>query len=473
MSSYPRISSLKGSDAFRTRLADLGISLPFDEAVLSDGILSSQIKWSRGEIGNRFCILPMEGWDGTADGRPTDLTRRRWANFGLSGAKLIWGCEAVAVRQDGRANPNQLLANEANLGELQALRELLLKTHREQFGRTDDLLVGLQLTHSGRFARPFEKKRPDPRILYRHPVLDGRVGVTDERPILTDSEVAELTEDFIRAAQLAERAGFSFVDVKHCHGYLGHEFLSSYDRPGCYGGSFENRTRFLRDVVSGIRASTQDLAIGVRVSVFDYSPFQAGADGIGIPSVSENYRYAFGGDGSGVGIDLTETHRLFELFESLGIELICTTAGSPYYNPHMQRPAAFPPSDGYSPPEDPLVGVARQIAATAALKERHPNLIIVGSAYSYLQEWLPNVGQAVVRLGMADSIGLGRMVLSYPHLPADVLAGRTMERKLICRTFSECTTAPRNGIVSGCFPLDPFYKSRPERDELYRLMGKK
>ena len=150
----------------------------------------------------------------------------------------------------------------------------------------------------------------------------------------------------------------------------------------------------------------------------------------------------------------------------LGIHWVCATAGSPYYNPHIQRPAAFPPSDGYLPPEDPLMGVARQLAATAALKQRYPQLAIVGSAYSYLQDWLPNVGQRVISDGRADFIGLGRIVLSYPDLPADVLAGRPLARKKLCRTFSDCTTAPRNGIVSGCYPLDPFYKGLPEAEQL-------
>ena len=172
---------------------------------------------------------------------------------------------------------------------------------------------------------------------------------------------------------------------------------------------------------------------------------------------------AFGGDGSGQGIDLEEPSKLMDLLEQLGIKLVCTTAGSPYYNPHIQRPAYFPPSDGYQPPEDPLVGVARQIEATAELKRRHPKMVFVGSGYTYLQDWLPHTAQAVVRQGMVDSVGLGRMVLSYPDLPADVLAGTVMTRKRICRTFSDCTTAPRNGIVSGCYPLDPYYKDRPER----------
>ncbi len=135
----------------------------------------------------------------------------------------------------------------------------------------------------------------------------------------------------------------------------------------------------------------------------------------------------------------------------------------------MIRPAAFPPSDGYLPPEDPLVGVARHLAATAWLKARHPDLAIVGSGYSYLQEWLPNVGQRVVRDGGVDFVGLGRMVLSYPELPADVLAGRPLARKRICRTFSDCTTAPRNGMVSGCYPLDPEYKRLPERERVNQI----
>ncbi len=145
-----------------------------------------------------------------------------------------------------------------------------------------------------------------------------------------------------------------------------------------------------------------------------------------------------------------------------GVQLLCVTAGSPYYVPHIQRPALFPPSDGYLPPEDPLVGVARQIDATATIKKAFPSMIIVGSGYSYLQEWLPAVGQRVLRDEKADSIGLGRMVLSYPELPADVLAGKPIDRKRLCRTFSDCTTGPRQGLVSGCYPLDPFYKSRPE-----------
>lgn len=471
--SYPRVSSLKTPLQFQQRLNELNLNLPFDET-LQNGMqapLDQQLTSVCGPIGNRWCILPMEGWDGTTDGRPTDLTRRRWKNFGLSGAKLIWGGEAVAVNPDGRANPNQLLINSSTVRDLASLREILEQTHQEHFGTTDDLLLGLQLTHSGRFARPRDKKQLEPRIAYRHSILDQKIGISNSDPLLSDDDIKRLIDDFINASRLASAAGYRWVDIKHCHGYLGHEFLSGFDRVGEFGGSFENRTRFLRDIVAGIRAEVPALGIGVRLSVFDYVPFQPGAsdDKTGVPSKVGDYRNAFGGDGSGLGIDLHEPQKFLELLLSLGIDLMCSTCGSPYYNPHIQRPALFPPSDGYRPPEDPLVGVHRQISATAELKRLVPEMIVVGSGYSYLQEWLPHVGQAIVRLGMADSIGLGRMVLSYPELPADVSAGRLMVRKKICRTFSECTTAPRNGMVSGCYPLDPFYRARPEREQLKRL----
>jgi NADPH2 dehydrogenase len=474
---FPRIATLKTVEQFRNRLAELDLDLPVDDEVNSgDGSPLAQPLVSRaGLIGNRFCILPMEGWDGTTDGKPTDLTRRRWVNFGLSGAKLIWGGEAVAIRHDGRANPNQLLINDANLSDLESLRTLLVDTHAEHFTKTDDLSIGLQLTHSGRYARPNDKKTAEPRIVYRHPVLDQRLGITDDQRILSDDELKQIIDDFVAACVLAQKAGYSWVDVKHCHGYLGHEILSGFDRPGAFGGSFENRTRFLRDIVNGIRAESPGLGIGVRVSIFDYTPFEPrdAEDRTGLPSAGSPYTNAFGGDGSGQGIDLKEPSKFAALLSELEIDLLCTTCGSPYYNPHIQRPAIFPPSDGYQPPEDPLVGVHRQIEATANLKRLHSDMIIVGSGYSYLQEWLPNVAQAVVRENMVDSVGLGRMVLSYPELPADVIGGKTMARKKICRTFSDCTTAPRNGIVSGCYPLDPFYKAMPEREQLLAAKAEK
>jgi 2,4-dienoyl-CoA reductase-like NADH-dependent reductase (Old Yellow Enzyme family) len=271
----------------------------------------------------------------------------------------------------------------------------------------------------------------------------------------------------VAAARRARDLGYQFVDGKHCHGYLGHELLSARTREGRYGGTFLNRTRFLREIVDGIRAEAPGLAVGVRLSAIDMVPYRPGSNGVGVEDAAPGYASAFGLlRGEQMESALDDSRAFLKLLRELQVRLVCVTAGSPYYNPHFQRPALFPPTDGYLPPEDPLRGVARQIEATARLKAEFPDLAFVGSAYSYLQEWLPNVGQAVVRTGDAGFVGLGRMVLSYPEMPLDVLRGQPLKRKSICRTFSDCTTGPRMGMVSGCYPLDTFYESRPEAERI-------
>ncbi len=468
---YPRMASLKNAAALRDHLVRTNIPLAFDDTLLppAESPLARSLEIDGVRVGNRFCVLPMEGWDGTPGGEPSDLTIRRWRHFGSGGAKLIWGGEAVAVRHDGRANPNQLLLTPGTQKAIAGLREALIAAHRERFGShaDDDLFIGLQLTHSGRWSRPNVFDCPEPLAGCAHPALDVRVpaGVR----VLTDEELDRLVEDYVAAARLAHGAGFQFVDVKACHGYLGHELIGARSRGGRYGGSLENRMRFIRNVIEGIRAAVPGLLIGVRFSAFDTVPYRKRADGIGEPDpAAEGVDHGFGlspGDDTAA---LGDAAAMLRALEEMHVRWVCITAGSPYYNPHVQRPAMFPPLDGYLPPEDPLRGVARQIRATAALKRQFPDLVFVGSAYSYLQEWLPHVGQHAVGQGMTDFVGLGRVVLSYPDLPADVLAGTPLRRKSICRTFSDCTTGPRLGMVSGCYPLDPFYVKRPEAAEILR-----
>jgi 2,4-dienoyl-CoA reductase-like NADH-dependent reductase (Old Yellow Enzyme family) len=476
-----RIGSVKDVAQFKQHLASLRLPIPCDKEIVHgpDSPLRRPIKASGIEIGNRIAVQPMEGWDGTVDGNATENTLRRWRRFGRSGAKLIWGGEAVAVAPEGRANPNQLLIAPHTEKTLGRLRGAVIDEHRNAIGSENGLLIGLQLTHSGRYGRPNRHDRPEPRIAYHHPILDSRFCVSDT-PVLTDSEIAAIVEKFHVAAGVAGKLGFDFVDIKHCHGYLGHELLGAHTREGRYGGSFENRTRFLRQIVEGIRAIAPGLHIGVRLSAFDMVPFRhdagcssSGKLGAGIPERYENlipYRYGFGINPlNPLEPDLDETIRLLSLLQELNIRLVNITAGSPYYTPHIQRPALYPPSDGYAPPEDPLVGVTRQLEVTRCLKEKFPNLIFVGSAYSYLQEFLPHVAQAAVRSGWVDAVGLGRMALTYPEMLWDATEGRTIDRKRICRTFSDCTTAPRNGLPSGCYPLDSYYKQSAQGEQLRML----
>ncbi len=513
-----RIPSLKSVADFRRHAASLGIDLPCEDAI-EPGPASPLAQPVRGvtlngkTIGNRWAIHPMEGWDATSSGGVTDDVRRRWQRFGVSGAKLIYGGEAMAVRPDGRANPNQLILSEANKAGLTEIRELLVRSHRDRFGSVNDPVIGFQLTHSGRFCKPNDTRRLEPRVAFRHPILDRKFGVTSDAQVFTDPEIEQLVRDYVRAARIAWEAGADFVDLKHCHGYLLHEFLGAHTRPGRYGGSFENRTRILREIVAGIRADQNPIDFGVRLSAFDFVPFrsdpalsQPGRLGPGIPEDFSHcipYRYAFGCNPENpLEPDLAEPRRFLELCSFLGVKLVNISAGSPYYNPHIQRPAAYPPSDGYPPAHDPLIDVARQIHVVRELKKEVTRVaelqgdkgtvgtdapvvtlqpghlaapvtpvtpVLIGTAYSYLQEYLPHVAQHVVRQGWTDMVGLGRMALSYPDLLADAVEKGALTAKLLCRTFSDCTTAPRHGLKSGCYPLDKHYAAQPEARELKEI----
>jgi 2,4-dienoyl-CoA reductase-like NADH-dependent reductase (Old Yellow Enzyme family) len=468
---FPRVASLGEPARLRARLAELGAELPCDDAALAapTSPLAAPLALGAGPLvaANRFVIQPMEGWDGTRDGLPSELTARRWAAFGRSGAGWIWGGEAVAVRPEGRANPSQLVIGERTAGALGGLRRTLVSAARAA-GQAAPV-IGLQLTHSGRWSVP-EPGRRRPRVAYRHPLLDRRAEVSDDAAVLADAELPALVRHFAAAARLAAAEGFDFVDLKHCHGYLLHEFLSARTRPGPYGGAaLHARTRLLREIVGAVADAAPGLALGVRLSLFDAVPHRAPAAGApGAPEPHPRpYPFAFGADPDDPArIDLAEPIALARELVALGVRWLNATAASPYYAPHLQRPALFPPSDGYAPPEDPLAGVARLLGAARALKAALPEAIVVASGLTYLQEFVPHVAQACVRAGWFDAVGLGRMALSYPELPADVLAGRALDRKRLCRTFSDCTTAPRNGMVSGCYPLDPFYRERPERAQL-------
>ena len=465
MTGFPRVARFRTADALRTHLAAQGCPIPVDDGGISaaDGSpLAAPLTLGGRTVGNRFCIHPMEGWDATPDGLPTDTLLRRWRHFGRSGAKLVWGGEAVAVVAESRANPRQLLAPALGSAGMRTLLDMVRSSHRAAHGDDGDLVVALQLTHSGRFSQPVPGPR-QPLIAFHHPLLDARHGVAaDADCVLSDAAVERLVASYVAAARDAAKAGFDMVDLKACHGYLVHEFLAARRRPGHYGGDFAGRSRLLLELVERVREACPRLLIGVRLSLFDTIPWvKVGDRGVPMPFPAGGpYDCGFGVDQRDPSrIDLAEPIRLLRLLHERGVAAFNLSAGCPYAAPHVTRPAAYPPSDGYPPPEDPLVGVWRQIDAARQAKEAIPEAIMIGSGYTYLQEWLVPAAQAVVRAGWIDGVGLGRMVLSYPDLPADTLAGRAPRRGSICRTFSDCTTAPRRGLRSGCYPLDDHYKS--------------
>lgn len=430
------LSELTDAGEFLAYLEHVGAELPFDADVVHgpSSPLAGPVSFSGLTAGNRFCVHPLEGWDSDVEGRPTSSTRERWRRMGQGGAKLIWA-ESAAVRPDGRSTPTQLLVADRTVSDLAALRQLAVDEHERVHGDVSNLVVGLQLTHSGRMSHPAPHGVPAPVAVRRHPHMDATIGPPPDQPLLTDDELYALAHDFVRAAVNAAYAGFDFVDLKACHGYLHHELLGAYERPGDFGGSLENRTRFLRIVIDGVRAIRRDLPLALRVSAFDTVTHVPDADGFGRPITEGPHRYWFGTDDSGHEVDLTEPIQLMRMLRDLDVSLVSITGSSPSCARHFQRPARRLTGDDYEPPEDPLVGVARHVHVTGALKAAVPELVYVGSAYSYLQQWLPNVAQAAVRQGLADVVGLGRMHLAYNMFPADVIAGRRLRLDLMEPAF--------------------------------------
>ncbi|WP_020469363.1 oxidoreductase [Zavarzinella formosa] len=414
-------------------------------------------------VGNRWCVHPMEGCDGEPDGRPGELTYRRYNRFGAGGAKLIWG-EACAVNEEGRANPRQIVLNEATKDCFAKLVHDCREHHRRACGRDDDFLFGLQLTHSGRYSY----RRPI--IAIHDPLLDPRTfvdkttgrKVDESYPLITDDELSRLVDDYVKAARLAREVGFDFVDVKQCHRYLLNELLGARQRPGKYGGSLENRTRLAREIFQAIRAAEPDLILATRMNVFDGIPFRKATSGDGEADVFASP--VVNGWGMApenpLAVDLAEPILWIAEMERLGVSLINVTLGNPYAQPHFGRPFEYPPPDGYESPEHPLIGVDRHFRVTATLQRHFPALPFVGTGYSYLQEFLPQAGAANLRDSRVSFVGIGRASLAQPDVPLQVKNHGRLDRRRVCRTFSYCTAImrakdhPLGQFPTGCPPFD-------------------
>jgi len=405
------------------------------------------------KAGNRMAVHPMEGCDGTLDGRPDELTFKRWEAFGRGGAKIIWG-EATAVVAEARANPRQLLLNGETIGDFERLLQRARQAHRDRFGRDDDLVVGLQLTHSGRWSHA----RP---LIVRHHAAIDRVKGADSEP-LDDGYLERLEDRYADAAERAAAIGFDFVDIKQCHTYLLNELLASRTRAGRYGGSLENRKRFVTNVLGKIRSRAGDrLAIATRLNVYDAPPYGKGADGLGEPVTGGESGFGVGDDG--VQPDLSEPLSVIRKLRELGVAMVNVTIGSPYFNPHIGRPFERAPVDGYTPPEHPLAGVDRHFRLTAEVQWAFPDLVVIGTGYSWLRHYAANAGAANVADGRVSVMGLGRGALAYPDFAADLMEhGRMIDRKS-CIGISYCTALMRakhnelGQFPAGCAPRDPFY----------------
>lgn len=425
--------SLKTLDELQAKVQELDLGLPVEQDLSP---LARCVSIGTKSTPNALAIHPMEGCDGTLDGKPDELTIRRYLRFAHGGAGLLW-FEATAVVPEGRANPRQLLLVEENAAAMAAMREMSLAAGRASNGPTYEPFTVLQLTHSGRYSRPVDK--PAPVIAHHDGLLDRALAIPDDYPLVSDDALDRLQDRYVQAARLAQRCGFDGVDFKSCHRYLMSELLAAHTRPGRYGGSFENRTRLLLSVVRRMRAEMPQLQITIRLNVYDGHP----------------YPWGWGVDQKDVSIpDLSEPLHLIALLQELGVTLINVTAGNPYYSPHINRPFDSNVIGGYTPQEHPLVGVARLIHLARRVKQTFPELVVVGSGYSWLRRYLGNVAAGVLRCGWADIVGVGREAFAYPDFARDLLIKGALDPKKVCVACSRCTQIMRDHGRSGCAMLD-------------------
>ncbi len=413
---------------FKAQNNELGANLPFSD---DTSVLAEKVTIAGKEFANRLACQAMEGCDGTADGIPDELTKRRYQRFAEGGAGLIW-FEATAVLPEGRANPRQLYINDTNLDafkrQVEDIKETALKTNGIE------PVIIMQATHSGRYTKP--TGAPAPLIAYNNPIFEKDAPISSDR-IVTDDYLDTVGEALIKGAALAEKAGFDGVDIKCCHRYLNSELLSAYNREGRYGGSLENRTRLLRESIKGaIEACSSDFIVSSRLNVYD----------------GFEYPYGFGvSKDGGLEVDLSEPEWLIKELYDYGVRLLNISMGNPYFNPHVNRPFAM---GGYNPTEPALLGVKRMLEGTAKLKDAVPDMAFICSALSFLGVASPNVAAAYIKDGKFDFAGFGRTIFAYPDFAKDIINDGALQAQKCCICCSKCTEIMRAGSTPGCVIRD-------------------
>jgi 2,4-dienoyl-CoA reductase (NADPH2) len=423
--------SFKSGTELLNKAEELGFTLPFHDST-SPLFESVSIGWKK--ISNRIAVQPMEGFDAEPDGSPGELAFRRYKRFVEGGSGLVW-FEATSVVAPGRSNPHQLLLEPRTLDGFKRLVEQTRRSAYKMFGISHEVFFVLQLSHSGRYSKPLGK--PEPLVAGHNPIIGNQAG---KENILSDEELERLQDRFVMAARLAQEAGFDAVDIKACHGYLVNELLSARTRKNSrFGGNFENRTRFLRQLIQSVKEEASEIDTAVRLSAFD-----------GLP-----YPYGFGTqEGELAQIDLSEPKELIRRLIQAGCSIFNITVGNPNHNPHLGRPFDRPLPGASLPEEHPLEGVSRLLKITGELQKTFPNIVFVGTGYSWLRNFFPNVAAAVVERREATLIGLGRSSLAYPDAPKDLMAKGAVNPSKVCIACSRCTELMRSGHPSGCAVRD-------------------
>ena len=427
--------NLKTPDDLRAELAALNLDLPLSDNL---AILGESVTLAGRTLPNRFIVQPMEGVDGDpTTGAPTELTFRRYKRFAEGGSGLIWA-EAISVVPEGCSNAKQMRITPENLDVYKRLVAETKEAARAAFGHEIQLVV--QLTHSGRFSRPGGVVTP---LKAQHnPYLDPILGMTEIEPV-SDAYLDRLQEDYVVSAKLAAEAGFDGVDMKAVHGYLIAELLGARTRAGKYGGSFENRTRFLREtaqrMLDELPATT---FVTTRTTVLEPCPYPYGW---GVAPV----------EGDSWAADLAEPQRLMKICADMGMPLFNVSVGFPRFQPHLNRPHNNSLVGQANPPEYPLAGVVRFQQTVRDMQQSVPDCPVPTAGLSWLQHLLPQAAAGMVEAGWCTLVGLGRAAFAYPDLVKDILETGAMDPAKCCTTCSMCSQIMKDGVgCGGCVIRD-------------------
>ncbi len=425
--------SFNTQEDLRRKAEELGVDIGLSDDL---SILNTPVSVGRKEAANRFSTLPMEGRDSLPDGSPGELTFRRYRRYGAGG----WGViqfEACAVWPGGRSSDRQLCLTESTEKGLASLLEEARGAGRKALGGKEPLCI-LQLQDAGRYRHA---SGTTPGLTVPYPLLDRRAGVPEETLPLTDGEIEAVQDRMAEAALRAERIGFDGIDIKSCHRYLSSDLLSAHLRPGKFGGDFSGRTRFLTELVERIREGASDPAflVTARLNLFDGFPWP----------------YGWGCDRSDPPRpDMTEPLRLIGLLKEKGLDMLTTSAGTPYCNPWLVRPFDRVIPGNIPAPEHPLEGVARLFALTAEVQGAYRDLPVTGSGYTWLRQFGVNAAAANLQRQRATLAGFGRTCFAYPDLPKDVRGSGKADPKRVCVSCSLCSEVMSQGGSTGCYAKD-------------------
>lgn len=432
----------KSLEDIQQKAAELGVHLPFAETT---ACLKDEIHFGSVTLHNRLGIAPMEGADSLPDGAPSELTTRRYVREAEGGSAVIW-FEAISIVPEGRSSAHQLMLTKENLSAYQKFTEEIKEAGRKANGFAPYLVM--QANHSGRYSNP--EGKPAPLIAYRHPLYE-KLRPADDSCIVTDDYLKSLVEKFGEASRLAKEAGFDAVDIKSCHGYLLAELSSAYNRPGEFGGSFENRTRLLRESIAAAKAwEDEQFLVTARIGIFD----------------GYEYPWGFGvKEGEGAVPNLEEPIRLIrQLKEEYGMPMVNLTMGNPYVTTHVTRPFD---RGKYVPEEHPLYGEARMINGIGEVKKAVPDMTILASGPSYLRQYSDLFAAGAVEEGLCDGMLFGRMSFANPAFPNQIIKDGRIDPKQVCMTCGICGDLIRAGLPTGCAVRDnalymPYYKKYQE-----------